>query len=246
MKRLAIGLIGACGSVSLAWAALQAGDVAVIAYNTDMIDSFAWVALVDIPSNTPIHFTNSSVSNGWFRWGDHLGRTVTPGPLTWISTNQLAAGSVVSWIAGTQKCWSIGLLSGGGMALNASGDQIIAFTGQVTNNPTGFSPWVGDPSGAVMLYGLNFANSGWDNINGGSVNSSFVPPGLSTSAYTAVHAGNGDNGYYSGIRTGTVTRLRATLASPANWTLHPDFIAPESWPVSFRVLVAPGMLMRVE
>lgn len=218
----------------------------MIAYNTDTIDSFAWVALSPIPPHTPIHFTNSSVSNGWFRWGDHLGRAVSPGPLTWISTNELTAGSVVSWIAGTQKCWSIGFLSGGGLTLNASGDQIIAFTGVITNNPEGSAPWLGDPRGAVMLFGLNFANSGWDNVNGGTVTSSFVPPGLSTGTYTAVHAGDVDNGYYAGIRSATAESLRGAIAIPDNWTRSADFIDPRQWPISFEVIVLRGMLIRVE
>lgn len=234
------------GVVSLVRAELHAGDVAVIAYNTDVTDSFAWVALTNLPPNTPIHFTNSSVSNGWFRWGDHLGRAVSPGPLTWMSTNELKAGSVVTWIAGTQKCWSVGFLTGGGMTLNAAGDQIIAFTGVISHNSSGTYPWWGDPAGAVMLYGLNFANSGWDNVNGGSVTASFVPPGLSPETCTAVHAGDGDNGYYSGIRTGKVACIRQAIAARENWTLDPDFISPGQWPTTFDLLLDRGMLLRVE
>jgi len=222
------------GFSRLACAQLRAGDIAVIAYNTDTIDSFAWVAFRDIPSNTPIHFTNSSVSNGWFRWGDHLGRAVSPGPLTWTSTNGLAAGSVVSWIAGTQKCWSVGILSGGGMALSAEGDQIIAYTGTIANNAGGVYPWLGDAKAAVMLFGLNFANNGWDNVTGGG-NTSFVPPGLSVAAHTAVHAGNWDDGYYSGIRTGKVSELLGSVDSLDHWTSSADFIDPGLWPSVFYI-----------
>lgn len=219
--------------------------MAVIAYNADVTDSFAWVALRDMPSNTVIHFTSSSVSNGWFRWGDHLGRAVSPGPLTWTSKSLLKAGSVVSWISGTQQCWSVGTLSGGVPALSASGDQIFAYIGTIANNSAGVAPWRGDPTGAVMLYGLNFANSGWDNITGGGLNTSFIPAGISVASHTAVHAGNWDNGYYSGIRTGAVTELLAAMALSSNWTTSADFISPDHWPSQFKV-VRGGTLIRIE
>ncbi len=230
------------GAAMRVFAQLQAGDVAVVAYNTDTIDSFAWVAFRDIPPNTPIHFTNSSVSNGWFRWGDHLGRVAGPGPLTWTSTNVLPAGSVVSWVAGTQKCWSVGLLSGGGMTLSAEGDQIFAYTGTITYNVAGTAPWLGDATHAVMLFGLNFANSGWDNVNGG-VNSSFVPAGVSMRSYTAVHVGNRDNGFYSGNRTGNVSELLRSIALTNHWSASNDFIDPAQWPVSFCVVPPRGTLI---
>lgn len=229
----------------LAYGQLQAGDVAVIAYNTDTIDSFAWLAFRDIPPNTSIHFTNSSVSNGWFRWGDHLGRAVSPGPLTWTSTNVLKAGTVVSWIAGTQKCWSVGKLTGGGMTLSADGDQIFVYTGTIVNNAAGVSPWTGCASNAVMVFGLNFANKGWDNVSGGG-NTSFIPAGLSVSAFTAVHAGNWDNGYYSGIRTGKVTELLGAVASEANWTSSADYISPGEWPLLFLINRPRGWVISVK
>lgn len=233
------------GTGQYVYAQLQAGDVAIIAYNADAIDSFAWVAFRDIPPNTTIHFTNSSVSNGWFRWGDHLGRAVAPGPLNWTYTNTLKAGSVVSWIAGTQKCWNVGSLSGGGMTLSADGDQIFAYTGTISSNGLGASPWVGDVSNAVLLFGLNFANNGWDSVNGG-VSTSFIPSGLSVSAQTAVHAGNWDNGYYSGSKTGKVSALLGAISLPANWISSADFIDPGQWPSGFLVTSFRGLLIYVE
>ena len=41
-------------------AALVAGDIAVIAYNSNGSDDFAWVALTSIAANTSIKFTDSS------------------------------------------------------------------------------------------------------------------------------------------------------------------------------------------
>ncbi len=233
------------GAVRLLGSPLCAGDLAVVAYNTDYTDSFAWVAFRDIPPNTLIHFTNSSVSNGWFRWGDHLGRTVSPGPLTWTSPNLLKEGTVVTWIAGTQKCWSVGILSGGGMTLSAEGDQIFAYTGKINHNVAGTSPWLGDASDAVMLFGLNFANGGWDNVTGGA-SRSYIPSGLSSGDHTAVHAGKWDNGYYSGIRTGTVSKLLRSIDSLAKWTSSSDYISPGQWPTFFLIEPPRGTLISVE
>lgn len=235
----------------LAWAGvaraqLRAGDVAVIAFNTDNPDSFAWVALRNMPSNTVIHFTSSSVSNAWFRWGDHLGRAVSPGPLTWTSSNPVPAGTVVSWVSGTQRCWSVGALTGGVPALSSSGDQLFAYTGTITSNSLGVAPWWGDPAGAIMLYGLNFANSGWDNVTGGGANTSFVPRGLSTNDGTAVHVANQDNGYYSGPRTGSVTELIMAISAASNWTTSATFIDPTLWPAAFQVKSVRGTMISVQ
>lgn len=226
-------------------AQLQAGDVAVVAYNTDSPDAFAWVALRDLPSNTVIHFTNSSVSNGWFRWGDHLGRVVSPGPLTWTSTNRVPAGTVVTWVSGTQKCWSVGLLSGGALTLSADGDQIIAYTGSITSNAAGTAPWIGDCSQATCLFALNFANPGWDNTAGGGPSTSFIPPGVSLAAGTAVHVNGQDNGYYAGPVTGVVARVRSALAAAGSWITSDLYLETNAWPVAFTILGRQGTVIRV-
>jgi hypothetical protein len=225
------------------WAQLAAGDVAVVAYNTDGTDAFAWLALRDMPVGTTIHFTSSSVSNGWFRWGDHLGRTVGPGPLTWTSTNLVRAGTVVSWISGTPKCWSVGVISGGTPALNSSGDQIFAYTGSVSSNAAGSSPWWGDPGTAKMLYGLNFANAGWDNVTGGGLSTSYVPAGLSVEAGTAVHAGTNRNAFYAGIFSGSAAEILVAISNSSNWVSSVTSLDPEQWPAEFKVKAAGTFLI---
>lgn len=226
-------------------AQLLAGDVAVVAYNTDGPDAFAWIALRDLPIGTVIHFTSSSVSNGWFRWGDHLGRAVGPGPLTWTSTNLVTAGTVISWVSGTQKCWSVGAISGGTPALSSSGDQIFAYSGTVASNSAGIGPWWGDPAHAVMLYGLNFANAGWDNVTGGGSSTSYIPVGLSIDAGTAVHAGTNRNAFYAGRYSGTAAEILASIANPTNWIVSANSINPERWPTLFAVKPA-GTLISVQ
>lgn len=234
-------------SVVTALAQLRAGDVAVVAYNTVDPDSFAWVAFRDLPANTPIHFTNSSVSNGWFRWGDHLGRAVAPGPLTWVSSNTVAAGTVITWLSGTQKCWSVGQVSGGSPALSMNGDQIFAYTGSVVSNAAGMAPWLGDARDAVLLYGLNFANGGWDNVRGGGPNTSFVPPGLRVEDGTAVHVDDQDNGYFAGPWGGTAPALLAAIAQRTNWVTGAERMGTNLWASTFGVIRRPGgSLIRIE
>jgi hypothetical protein len=224
-----------CGPVMLAYSQIRPGDLAVVAYNTAGTDSFAWVALRDMPQGTVIHFTSACVSNGWFRWGDHIGRSVQPGPLTWTSTNWVKAGSVITWIAGTQKCWSVGAISGGGPALSSTGDQLFAYTGLIASNSAGRAPWIGDPAQALMVYGLNFANEGWDNVTGGNLITSFIPAGLSVEACTAVHAGNQRNAFYAGPCSGTAPEILFTISNSSNWVTSVDWINPDQWPAGFSV-----------
>jgi uncharacterized protein len=245
LKRYALFLF-LSGVSAMGHAQLRVGDVAVIAFNTDNPDSFEWVALRDMPSNTVIHFTNSSVSNNWFRWGDHLGRSVSPGPLTWTSTNLVRSGTVVSWISGTQRCWSVGVLSGGVPSLSTSGDQLFAYTGGIVSNSAGVAPWYGEHSSALMLLGLNFANAGWDNVTGGGTSTSFIPAGLCTNDGSAVHVGVQDNGYYAGPRTGTAAEVFAAIAVSSNWVTSEEYIDPALWPGAFRVTVPQGTVICVQ
>jgi hypothetical protein len=220
---------------AVAAAELQAGDIAVIAYNTDGADDFAWVALRPLPANTVIKFTDSSVSNGWFRWTEHLG-DAWAGPLTWTCTNALSAGTVVRWVVNTTTNWSVGQKSGGSMRLATDGDQIFVYTGAIVSNAVLSSPWYGDPGAATLIFGLNFANGGWDNVKGGETSTSFVPPGLLTNAHTAVHVDNRDDGYYTGICTGTASQLRQAIACPTNWTTGADPYDQTNWARVFEVL----------
>jgi hypothetical protein len=129
----------------------------------------------------------------------------------------------------------VGQYSGGRPKFNADGDQIIVYTGTIVSNADLTWPWRGDPSGAVMIHAINFANGGWNNVTGGQPTDSFVPPGLSTTGFTAVYTDNKDNGYYGGPCTGTACQLRRAVADPVNWTTANDPFPQSLWPVLFRV-----------
>lgn len=230
--------------ICLAWpilahgAPLAAGDIAIVAVNTDDFDDFAWVALRDIPSNTVINFTDSSVSNGFFRWTEHLGDLLAQGPLRWSAPTAVAAGTVVRW-DGLNYEWSVGTPSGAALNLSTSGDQITAYTGTIASNANAVAPWRGDPAGARLLFAVDIANSGWDNVTGGGTSASFVPPGLSVSNATALYLGGSDDAYYAGPRRGTADDLRAFLATATNWIASNEPFAPTNWPAAFEVLTRP-------
>jgi hypothetical protein len=228
----------ACGlAAGSARAQLKAGDIAVVAFNTDGGDEFAWVALRRLPAHTQVCFTDSSVSNGCFRWTEHLGDTVgTPGPLTWTFTNALPAGTVVTWTSNVVFEWSVGEQAGGHLNLSYDGDQIFVYSGAITECAGDPSVWRGVMDKATMIFGLNFANGGWNNVSGGSTTTSYVPPGLFTNLGTAVHVDAKDNGYYVGIRTGKVDKLLQAIAVPANWTTGNDPFTSNQWPTAFTVL----------
>lgn len=205
-----------------AGASLIAGDVAVIAYRSDNPDTLAWVALADIAAGTTINFTDSSVSNNLFRWTEHLDGG---GPLTWSHVENVAAGTVISFKTNT-SAWSLGTIGGSLLGLSNDGDQIFAYTGAITDLGGG-DAHRGDPSGAVMLYGLDFANGGWLTSGASTAGESYVPAGISGAS--AVYVGNFDNGYYNGIVTGTPDALRNAIADPANWILSNAVQDPANW-----------------
>jgi PEP-CTERM motif len=221
LMALAMATIGAQAS------ALTPGDLAIIAYNSDGDDNFAWVALTDIAANTVINFTDSSWQGTAFRPTEHLD-TSGGGPLSWSYTGVLAAGTVVTYAGSAANSWNLGTSTGSGMSLSTNGDQIFAFQG------TNSSP--------AMLYGTQFAVA-----NGviaaptvsNLTTTTNVPSALAAVPGTMVDFGNFDDGYYSGPTNGSRTALLAAIANTANWTQGNDSYATSNWASSFQVTTVP-------
>ncbi|MBR9860420.1 hypothetical protein GYB22_06660 [bacterium] len=92
---------------------LSAGDIAIVEFNADNPDNFAFVLLTTIDSGTQISFTDRGWdSAGYFRSGE--------GTMDWVAPSSLGCGEVVY----VDSVW--------GMAFSASGDQIFAFQGADT------------------------------------------------------------------------------------------------------------------
>jgi hypothetical protein len=217
------------------------GDIAVIMANADAPDSFAWVALKTIDASTTINFTDSSYGNdsgsgfeAFHRFTEHLDAG-GGGPLAWSHTSSLAAGTVITW-DGT--AWSTGSSSGSATIFSASGDQIFAYTGAITD-AGGVSSYRGDSSAATYLAGINWANSaGWISSGAGSTSNSYLPAPLATGAQN-LHAGNQDNARYNGPTSGTASELLTAINDPSNW--QTDDAAAYTWDSgNFNVIPEPG------
>ena len=110
---------------------LSAGDIAIIGFNFDNPDEFAFVALVDIEAGTEIKFTD----NGWLNTNTFRS---TEGTFSWVAPASVSAGTVINPAVS-------------GVLLSASGDQIIAYQGGETDptfiyavNSEGAGVWQSD------------------------------------------------------------------------------------------------------
>ncbi|MGK7955334.1 MAG: ExeM/NucH family extracellular endonuclease, partial [Crocosphaera sp.] len=94
---------------------LLPGDIAIIGFNFDNPDEFAFLVLADITAGTEIKFTD----NGWQANGTFRN---TEGTFTWTATTDITAGTVINPTISS-------------VLFSASGDQILAYQGD-DSNPT--------------------------------------------------------------------------------------------------------------
>ena len=182
MRLLLLGLLLLAASSS---SAQTPGDIAIIGMNADNPDRFAFVALATLPAGATIHFTD----NGWrddgtFRANEGIYTYTVPG-------GGLAAGSVID------------IEEPSGVAFAASGDQILAYTG--------------DESSPSFVYALNVSGSATWQETATSSNTSALPTGLSNGT-TAVAVEEFDNVAYTGPTSGTRSELLTAIGNPQNWT----------------------------
>ena len=175
---------------------LAAGDIALVGYDADNPDDFAFVVLRDIEAGTAITFTD----NGWTAVGGFRGGE---GSYTYTAPTALAAGTVIRPTTDATAGGPISpVFTAANFALNASGDQIIAYQGPATS-PT-------------FLYAIDFAD---DNASfaadATNASTSALPPGL-VLGRTAI-ALPADNGTYAGPLTGTRESLLAAIGSAGSW-----------------------------
>lgn len=200
---------------------LIAGDIAIIAMNTLTVgsfgggtnyDSFAWVALVDIPPGTQIKFTD----NGWLASQNKFRNM--EGTLTWRATNCVGAGTVVRWIATNSPQFSVGVLaaSNGSFALNIEGEQIFAYQG-ADNAPN-------------FIYGLNDRTNGLWDVNATDSHTTALPPGLAD-GYTAVAVGTVEGDLNNVIINTNVLSIAGTretilyyVSDKDNWVGDDDLV----------------------
>lgn len=217
---------------------LIAGDIAIIAMNTltkggfgggSNYDSFAWVALVDIPTGTEIKFTD----NGWMASQNKFRNM--EGTLTWRATNCVGAGTVVRWIATNNPVISHGRIvaTNGNFAPNIEGEQILAYQGPDAN-----------PN---FIYALNDRTNGvWD-VDATDSHTTALPPGLAD-GYTAVAVGTAQGDLNNVIINTNILSISGTretilyyVGDKENWVGDDDIVYDlKQFSFSFPDLCAAG------
>ena len=182
---------------------LQAGDIAITAFSMDNPDEISFVCLKEITANTVIYFTdNGWKSNNTFR--------VNEGIHTWTAPTNYAIGDVVN-------------IELTGPALSSSGDQILAYTGSITN-PT-------------FLFALNSDGAGVWQSDATNSNNSALPQGL-TDGVNALALNEVDNGFYNGVTTGSVSDILSAVSTASNWSTNNSrtgYDAGDNGPNSFSI-----------
>jgi hypothetical protein len=174
-------LLGVLMTVSANMYALRAGDIAIIAVNTDATKTFTFVALADIPASTTISFTDNAWNATTPAW-----RT-GEGTIQWSHTEIVNAGTVITLTVNANPySATIGTVTTNTyFNLSTSGDQILAYQGTTAPTTNDDANW---------LFAFSTENFLWGN----NTNTSDVPTAL-TGASVAMTTSTveTDNAYFA-------------------------------------------------
>ncbi|MGK7890191.1 MAG: beta strand repeat-containing protein, partial [Leptolyngbyaceae cyanobacterium] len=180
---------------------LNPGDIGFVQYNADETQSFAFVTLVEIAANEEIHFTD----RGWLSNNSGFSNNAGDGTITWVTTEVVAAGTVIT-ISGSTA--SVGSINTSLFELSTGGDQILAYQG--TDTAPAFIA-------AINNDNQDGTNPYWDGVTI-SQNTSARPQGLSD-GINSVSIDEVDNAKYNGsILTGDRSTLLLAINDKSNWT----------------------------
>jgi hypothetical protein len=195
---------------SSGWAVGQSapGDIAFTAFNADGDDDFAIVALVDIPANTTIYFSDNEPNVDGSGFLDY-----NEGQLKWATGGVIIdAGTIVVFTdtdndSNTSFGASLGILSdpfGRDPNLAVSGDALYAVAGTDNGSAITVSAWLAGIQNAADSQGVNFGQTGL------AVGTTFINFYSSSSP---------DGGYYSGTRNGKTifSDYLILLGNRENW-----------------------------
>lgn len=199
-----------------------AGSLAFIGFQNSAPDGFAIVLLQDFPGEQVVYFTD----NGWS--GSMLFDNEET--IEWTLPMQgLPAGTVVQFrnlddVNTLITPLSAGVVNGVLLSLSASGEQILAYTGSLSN-----------PN---FLAGIS--SSGWlSNCNTtgqGNTNSTCLPDQLSEGLNAFSFTGNSDvisNGFFNIQNfSGSLQNFQSLLLNPSNWLLNnsANVSGYQNWP----------------
>ncbi len=239
--RWIIGILVIILSVKSDWskAQLVEGDLMFVGYNADGNDGFAIVALVDIPANSTIYFTDNEWNGSAIGSGGAFNSS-TEGEITWNTGGSIIdEGSVITFdetnsASNTNYGASNGTISGT-INLNASNEVLYMFIGTDDITPTRFISAI--------------ANDGF-NASKGHINGTGLSVGTNATSIT----GDEDIMVYTGSTSCSIPAdCASNIANASNWTTEdgggdqsnnstsPDF--PADVPGSFGITPLPVELL---
>jgi hypothetical protein len=203
---------------------LAIGDIAILGFNSNTPDGFAFVTWVDLGPNTVIKFTDNAFLSSGSATGTNNGRG-GENFVTWTNNtgNVIAAGTVITIVDGTPATTSQGSVSQRLTGISNSGDQIFAYQGVGAGTSTSNSDFGANANPSTftgtILFGLNFG-SDWLSTGVPSSNTSYRPSELAaTYGSIALTTISTSRGQYTGARSGlTLAQLKAAVVDPTNWT----------------------------
>ncbi|MEM6259906.1 MAG: hypothetical protein AAGI37_16660 [Planctomycetota bacterium] len=197
---------------------LNAGDIAIVGFNSDGPDEFAFLLLADVEAGTNISFTDK----GWQSSGS---LRANEGIETWTAGSDLSAGTLINFPAASFST------TDSGFVLSTSGDQILAYQGS--------------DSSPSFLYAIHFNGAQeFDTSLEIDSNETTLPTGL-TIGSSAVAIGETDNAVFDFSSFGTdqtPDQWRSLISDPDNWnTTNSDsgFTMPTNSNTTVNVVPSP-------
>ena len=208
------------------------GSIAFTGFNADGNDNLSFVALEAISSGTVIRFTENE-------WNGSAFADQNEANYTWTATSNIAAGTIVrldSLGSGTATSNLGSVVVAGNRGLNASGDQVYAYTGTSATSVTEFLAAVSTQA---------FDGSG----TGSTYQGVLTGTGLAVGTSAVTLATGSDIGGYTGARDNQTSyaSYAAQVNNVANWATQDgsgdqsaDGTAPDApFPITAFTLAAP-------
>ena len=189
-------------------ATLNAADLAVVSYNSDGDDTFALIALANIPGSSVIHITDDGYRTG-------SGFDFNEGTSTWtVAAGGLSAGTIIRFANAGMTATLVDTAHGsitGHLDLSAQGDQLFIYQTD-TDADDGTIERLDGNGGieAGMIYGFNanLSNSptnGWHDGPGVPSTLSSNAPDNTTVLTTSDGTGNASTANANGMLTVALT-----------------------------------------
>lgn len=200
---------------------LHTGDIAIIAFQTDNNDQFAFVALVNIAAATKIQFSEKG-------WDGSLPipafAITTEGIHTWTAPAEgIARGTVIIIdfnSTGASPKANYGTVSSTSVAkFSTSGDQLIAYQGTFT--------------APVFIYAIS--SHSWLTSGTPTSTQSWLPPGLVSGISAKDFPTETDNQYFKmPLTNGSRENMLSAIGNTANWLRsNTRFTSLPAWTFSF-------------